>query len=131
MFKEIFKPQLAVKVSTMCGRILKADPQAHMVDLNGYQWPNKVLVVTVGGGVLSVNSDELGNVSGQDMENLLAIEQVHRNHNMPTYNGAFTTTPNIEVIFRKFYNEIKSNSRVGEYKELLELVGKEIDKLEK
>ena len=34
-------------------------------------------------------------------------------------------------ILRKFYNEIRSNSNVGEYKELLNLIGKEIDKLQK
>ena len=37
----------------------------------------------------------------------------------------------MEQILRKFYNEIVSNSKVGEHKELLNLIGTEIDKLQK
>ena len=35
----------------------------------------------------------------------------------------------MEDILRKFYNAIRSNSRVGEYEELLTIIEKEIDRI--
>ena len=38
--------------------------------------------------------------------------------------------PAMNIVLRKCYNEIMGNSHCGEYKELLNLISDEIDKLE-